>query len=172
MAFISQRSPFILKWPNPEVPPAGGTAWVWVTSTREAEMRAGSAILGKPEYSTLPRLDIPAANTPSRYHSQSSRAQEHIEDQNNYPRKAASCFPITQTLPNFKPWPRLQVEKNAGTTGLLRWTHSAPWYLANSNNQQHQWRKMWINFLTTSSYGNPNNFKSEHQWRRNQTGLK
>ena len=126
---------FILKWPNPEVPPARGTAWVWVTSTREAEMRAGSAILGKPEYSTLPRLDIPAANTPSLNHSQSSRAQEHIEDQNNYPRKAASCFPTTQTLPNFKPWPPLQDQRNPGTTGLLRWTHSAPWSLANSNNQ-------------------------------------
>ena len=134
-AFLPQR--FWPSFSNDPIPrfPLHEAAWVWVTSTREAEMRAGSAILGKPEYSTLPRLDIPAANTSSRYHSQSSRAQEHIEDQNNYPRKAASCFPITQTLPNFKPWPRLQVEKNAGTTGLLRWTHSALWSLASSNNQ-------------------------------------
>ena len=145
---------FILKWPNHEVPPATGTAWVWVTSTREAEMRAGSAILGKPEYSTLPRLDIPAANTPSRYHSQSSRAQE------NTSRTKTTIFGkqnhvFQQRLKHFKPsssrglhfgsremlerlacwdgptqhrgtWPTLTTNKNNGKRcGSTSWPHQA-----------------------------------------------
>ena len=65
---------------------------------------------------------------------QSSR--EHIVNQNSYLRKAALCSPTTQTLQaNFKPWPPLQVQKSPGTTGLSRWTHSAPWSLANFKSQ-------------------------------------
>ena len=129
----------------PEVPPAQGS--MGLTHQRRCDRRwLVGEILGKPEYSTLPRLDIPAANTPSLNHSQSSRAQVKIESHHQLKRTTkAACFPTTQPLPNFKlPWP-LRVEKrNRGTTGPLRWIRSALWSLANSNNQQ-RWRKMWIN---------------------------
>merc|ERR1711971_877428 len=103
---------------------------------------------------------------------QSSR--EHIVNQNSYLRKAAPCFPTTQTLQaNFNLWPSLRVKKRSpGTTGLSRWTRSAPWSLANSNNQPtimekdqlpdyiKLWEHQQLKVRTPM----------ENRWRRNQTG--
>merc|ERR1712179_54617 len=134
-------------------------------------------------------------------HSQPSRAQEHIVNQTNYLGKAAQH--VLQQLNHFPtssrslffgwreiverlacrdgssqhrgPWTTLTTHQQwryCGTTGRSRWIHLASSYLDNSNNQQ-RWREMWINFLTTGTTGNSNNFKSENLWRkRNQTGLK
>ena len=133
---------------------------------RRWERGAGSAILGKPEHSTLPRLDIPAANTPSHNHSQPSRAQEHIVDhqQTKTATLRKPCFPTTQPLSKSKPWPLFRMERNRGTTGRWRWIPTAPLSLDNSNNQP--WIKMWINILAAARSWNTNNLKSEQeQWR-------
>merc|ERR1711971_417897 len=101
-------------------------------------------------------------------HSRAELKRTHRKPKQLPSESSSPCSPTTRTLQaNFKPWLPLQVQKSPGTTGLWKWTPSAQWSLANSNNQRQQWRKMWINFLTTSSFRNTNNFKSEHQWRTN-----
>ena len=167
---------------------------------RRCDGRCSSAILGKPEYSTLPRLDIPAQYAISQSFTAEQSSRTHRKPKQLPLKRRSPCFPTTQPLPNFKPLPLLRVKRNCGTTGLSRWILSAPWSLDNSNNQQRwrycgttgrsrwihlalssldnsnnqqRWREMWINFLTTGTTGNSNNFKSENRWRkRNQTGLK
>ena len=160
--------------PIPEVPPAqGGIGLSHQEGGGDATGAAGlSALLGKPEYSTLPRLDIPAQYAISQSFTAEQSSRTHRKPKQLPLKRRSPCFPTTQPLPNFKPRALLRVERNRGTTGLSRWILSAPSSLDNSNNHQ-RWRKMWINFLTTGTTGNSNNFKSENRRRkRNQTGLK
>ena len=135
---------FILKWPNPPGSPActGRHGFESPARRRRWDRRwLVGEILGKPEYSTLPRLDIPAANTPPLNHSRSSRAQEETSKATtNYLWGAAhhvlqqlNHFPTSSSRGLFFRWRREIVERLASWDGSTQ--HRRPWPTLTTNQQ-------------------------------------
>ena len=132
-AFISQRFwPSFSNDPIPEVPLARGGMGLshQHEGGGDAGTGAGSAILGKPEYSTLPRLDIPAQYAISKSFTAEQSSRTHRKP-NQLPSKSSSHH-VFQQLNHFpSPSPGLSfgwreiVERLAGGDGSPQ--HRCPW---------------------------------------------